>query len=127
MLACLRAKLVNTFLGTKLPWPVFRRNVQKKYTKKWEDCGGGVKEVSISVCGRRSTRGGDPSQASADPLGLPGVLVLHVLQSQISGRRLPDRRRETGGEEREERKATYKHCSQTWKKWSQISRSHNLS
>lgn len=46
-----------------------------------------------------ATRGGDPSQASVDPLGLPGVLVLHVLQSQISGRRLPDCRRETGEEE----------------------------
>lgn len=47
---------------------------------------------------------GDPSQASADPLGLPGVLVLHVLQSQISGRRLPHRRRETGEEEKRERR-----------------------
>lgn len=50
-----------------------------------------------------ATRGGDPSQVSADPLGLPGVLVLHVLQSQISGRRLPHRRRETGEEKRERR------------------------
>lgn len=51
-----------------------------------------------------ATRGGDPSQTSADPLGLPGVLVLHVLQSQISGRRLPHRRRETGEEEKRERR-----------------------
>lgn len=33
VLACLRAELVNTFLGTKLPRPVLWGNVQKKQKK----------------------------------------------------------------------------------------------
>lgn len=126
VLACLRAELVNTFLGTKLPRPVLWGNVQKKKHKNknvrtgeeekpgnpgvgfllWKH----ASERSVRIRAwllfhskmSEATRGGDPSQASADPLGLPGVLVLHVLQSQISGRRLPDCRRETGEEEKRE-------------------------